>query len=156
MNDAIDRPGRELVWDYPRPQRVEPCSKRLRLELNGETLADTRSAFRVLETSHRRAYCIPQVDRMELVRQNASRNFCEFKGNARYWEVRAGARTSSYPSSSQPCAVLRDHLSFYAQRVDGCFVDEERVQPQKSDFLGGWIPSNIQRPFKGGPGTRGW
>jgi uncharacterized protein (DUF427 family) len=162
MNDAIDRPGRESVWDYPRPPRVEPCSQRLRVEFNGETLADTRSGFRVLETSHPPTYYIPQVDiRMELLRQNARRSFCEFKGDARYWDLCAGSRTSiaaawSYPSPSQPYAVLRDHLSFYADRVDGCFVDEERVQPQEGDFYGGWITSNIQGPFKGGPGTRGW
>jgi len=152
----------ESVWDYPRPPRVEPCPHRVRVEFNGETLADTRRGYRLLETSHPPTYYIPQVDiTMEFLKQNARRSFCEFKGDARYWDICAGARTSiaaawSYPSPTPPYASLRDHLAFYAHRVDGCFVDEERVQPQEGDFYGGWITSNIRGPFKGGPGTRGW
>ena len=134
----------------------------MRVEFNGETLADTRRGYRLLETSHPPTYYIPQVDiTMEFLKQNARRSFCEFKGDARYWDICAGARTSiaaawSYPSPTPPYASLRDHLAFYAHRVDGCFVDEERVQPEEGDFYGGWITSNIKGPFKGGPGTRGW
>jgi hypothetical protein len=40
--------------------------------------------------------------------------------------------------------------------MDACFVDEEQVQPQQGDFYGGWITSDIEGPFKGGPGTLGW
>jgi len=30
------------------------------------------------------------------------------------------------------------------------------VHAQESDFYGGWITSDIEGPFKGGPGTSGW
>ena len=154
--------GRESVWDYPRPPRVEPCPLRLRVEFNGEALAETVRAYRVLETSHPPTYYIPQADvKMELLRPNAKRSFCEYKGEARYWDIRTGPRTSiaaawSYPSPGQAYFVLRDHLAFYPHRVDGCFVDGERVQAQESDFYGGWITTNIVGPFKGRPGTVGW
>ena len=49
-----------------------------------------------------------------------------------------------------------DYVAFYPGRVDACYVDGERVQPQKGDFYGGWITSDIEGPFKGGPGTAGW
>ena len=155
-------PGCESVWDYPRPPKVEPCQRRLRVEFNGETLADTSRAYRVLETSHPPVYYIPQADiKMEFLVANSRRSFCEFKGEAQYWDLQVGARTLvaaawSYPSPSPRYAVLRDHLSFYPQQLDGCFVDDERVQAQEGDFYGGWITSNIVGPFKGGPGTRGW
>jgi hypothetical protein len=32
----------------------------------------------------------------------------------------------------------------------------EEVRAQEGDFYGGWITSDIEGPFKGGPGTRGW
>lgn len=142
MKEGATGLGRESVWDYPRPPRVEPCLDHLRVEFNGETLADTVRAYRVLETSHPPTYYIPQVDvKMEFLRANATRSFCEYKGDARYWDIHVGARTSiaaawSYPSPSQAYSDLRDHLAFYPQRVDGCFVAGERVQPQKGDFYG--------------------
>ena len=162
MEKLAKSPGQESVWDYPRPPRVEPVLERVRVEFNGETLADTTRALRMLETSHPPTYYIPKADiKMEFLSANSGRSFCEFKGEARYWDVRVGARASnaaawSYPSPGPGYAELRDHFAFYAQRVDACFVGEERVQPQEGDFYGGWITAKITGPFKGGPGTRGW
>jgi uncharacterized protein (DUF427 family) len=141
---------------------VEPCKHRLRVEFNGETVADTARAYRLLETSHPPTYYIPQADvRSEFLKPSLSRSFCEFKGEARYWDLQVGSRTSrnaawSYASPNRTYALLRDYLSFYAGRVDACFVDEERVQPQLGDFYGGWITSHVVGPFKGGPGTKQW
>jgi uncharacterized protein (DUF427 family) len=154
--------ARESVWDYPRPPRVELCERRLRVEFDGETLAETVRAYRVLETSHPPTYYIPQADvKMELLRPNPARSFCEYKGEAGYWDIHHASRISmaaawSYPSPTQAYSALRDHLAFYPHRVDGCFVDGERVRAQKGDFYGGWITSNLAGPFKGGPGTGGW
>ena len=53
----------ESVWDYPRPPRVEPVSSRIRVELGGETIADTTRAHRVLETSHPPVYYVPLAGR---------------------------------------------------------------------------------------------
>jgi len=67
--------GRESVWDYPRPPRVELCERRLRVEFDGETLAETVRAYRVLETSHPPTYYIPQADvKMALLRPNTARS----------------------------------------------------------------------------------
>ena len=45
-------PGQESVWDYPRPPRVEPVEKHICVVFNGNIIADTQRALRVLETSH--------------------------------------------------------------------------------------------------------
>ena len=55
-------PGQESVWDYPRPPRLEPTSRRVRVVLGGVTVADTRRALRMLETSHPPTYYIPPED----------------------------------------------------------------------------------------------
>ena len=44
-------PGQESVWGYPRPPRVGPVARRVRVEVEGVVLADTTRALRVCETS---------------------------------------------------------------------------------------------------------
>src|SRR5215218_10219035 len=55
-------PGQESVWDYPRPPRIEDSHKHIQVIFNGVTIADTRRAVRVLETSHPAVYYIPPED----------------------------------------------------------------------------------------------
>jgi uncharacterized protein (DUF427 family) len=162
----------ESVWDYPRPPRLEPAGRRIRILGAGLTLADTSSALRILETSHPPVYYLPpaQVD-MRLLRRSASPStFCEFKGFATYWTlelcepnyppVHIPDVAWSYEQPSKPYAALAHHLAFYANRLGDndfeCWVDDERIVPQPGDFYGGWITSNLRGPFKGAPGTRGW
>ena len=47
-------------------------------------------------------------------------------------------------------------FAFYAQSLDECYVDAERIVPQPGSFYGGWITSDLVGPFKGAPGTLGW
>ena len=155
-------PGQESVWDYPRPPRVEPTSKRICIVFNGVVIAETRRALRVLETSHPPVYYLPPADiRMEHLKPTGRSSYCEFKGAARYWTLRVGDRVAenvawSYPDPAPGFEAIRDHLAFYAGPMDACTVDGERVTPQPGGFYGGWITSDIVGPFKGGPGTLGW
>jgi uncharacterized protein (DUF427 family) len=154
--------GQESVWDYPRPPRVEDVSKHIQVVFNDFTIADTRAAKRVLETSHPPVYYIPQQDvRMEYLEEVAGGSFCEWKGRARYYTVAVGGRRAeraawSYPDPRQSYAAIKDHLAFYAGPMDACTVDGERVEPQPGGFYGGWITADIVGPFKGEPGTTGW
>lgn len=156
------QPGQESVWDYPRPPRVEPTSKRVRVVFNGQTIADTTCAYRVLETSHPPVYYIPPDDIVAGVLQPAAnRSFCEFKGSASYYDVVIGEQRASsaawyYPHPSPGFEALANYVAFYPGRMEACYVDDEQVQAQAGDFYGGWITSEIVGPFKGGPGTRGW
>ena len=149
----------ESVWDYPRPPRLEPTSRRIRIVHAGHTLADTTQALRILETSHPPVYYLPPAQvRRDLLRRSASRgSFCEFKGVATYWNLDPTADVAwSYEHPTGAYATLGGHLAFYASRVDECWVDDERVVPQQGDFYGGWITADLRGPFKGAPGTRGW
>jgi uncharacterized protein (DUF427 family) len=166
MSDQIQRQtplyNQESVWDYPRPPRVEPTSKRIQVVLNGVTIADTTRALRVLETSHPPVYYIPSADiKVEYLAATARHTFCEFKGEASYWTIRLNDKVAenaawSYQAPAPGYEAIKNHLAFYPGRVDACFVDGERVTPQEGDFYGGWITSDIVGPFKGGPGTWGW
>jgi len=153
----------ERVWEYPRPPAVAPCERRARVELAGAVLADSTRALRVLETSHPPTIYIPPADvRTELLADsNAPPTWCEFKGAARYLDAiihgqRFTAVGWAYRDPSPGYQALRDHLAFYPGRVDGAWLDDERVHAQHSDFYGGWITSDLIGPFKGPPGTLGW
>ena len=152
----------ESVWDYPRPPRVETSTRRARVVHGGVTVADTTRALRVLETSHPPAYYIPPDDvRMEYLRPNRRRTFCEFKGQANYYDLVVGDRVVrgaawSYADPAPGYEAIRDHVAFYAGRVDACYLDDELVAAQAGEFYGGWVTADIDGPFKGGPGTAGW
>ncbi len=155
-------PGQESVWDYPRPPRLEPVARRLRVVFNGVTIADTERGFRVLETSHPPTYYLPPEDvLMEHLRPAGSGSVCEWKGGAVYYDVVVGERVApraawAYPAPTGAFRPMRDHVAFYAGLLDGCYVDGERVTPQPGRFYGGWITRDIVGPFKGEPGTGGW
>jgi len=154
--------GQESVWDYPRPPRLEPTSKHIRVEFGGVVLADTRAALRVLETSHPPVYYIPPEDvALEYLAESRHGSFCEWKGRAGYYTAVVGERRLEnvawfYPDPTPAFAAIRRYVAFYPEPMDGCFVDGERVQPQPGNFYGGWITSDVVGPFKGGATTRGW
>jgi replicative DNA helicase len=55
-------PGQESVWSYPRPPSAEVTGRRVVVEVAGSTIADTRRAVRVCETSHPPVYYVPRED----------------------------------------------------------------------------------------------
>ncbi|MFN8050752.1 MAG: DUF427 domain-containing protein [Acidimicrobiales bacterium] len=154
-------PGKESVWDYPRPPRLEPCARRLRVVSGDVVLADTRRGFRVLETSHPPSYYLPpdDCDMARFVRAEGS-SFCEWKGRAEYWDVRTDTAVVhgaawSYPAPTAAFEAIRDHIACHPAAFD-CFVDDEAVRPQPGGFYGGWVTSDIGGPIKGPPGTEWW
>ncbi len=149
------------MWDYPRPPRLEPTGAHLRVEHQGTVVAETRQALRVLETSQPPAYYFPPtaVDG-GLLRPIAASTYCEWKGDAAYADVVVDSTVVEqaawwYPSPTSAFAPLRDHVAFYAQKLD-CFVDDEPVAANEGRFYGGWITSRVVGPFKGAPGTTSW
>lgn len=155
----------ESVWDYPRPPRVERTDELVVVELAGVEVARTRSALRVLETSHPPTYYLPSdAFTPGVLRPAASgrTTTCEFKGVAAYHDLVLSAELVvrdagwSYPSPRPGFEALRGTVALYPGRVDRVTVDGEVVTAQAGDFYGGWITGRVTGPFKGGPGTRGW
>ena len=152
----------ESVADYPRPPRLEPAQRRVRIVFAGQTILDTNAAWRVLETYHPPGFYLPAAGFAPgtLVR-SARTSFCEWKGSAQYYDIQADGRVAAdaawdYPDPTPAFLPIRGHVAVYAGAMDACFVDEERVTPQEGGFYGGWITSELVGPFKGGPGTRFW
>ncbi|NHC13113.1 DUF427 domain-containing protein [Motilibacter deserti] len=156
------QPGQESVWDYPRPPAVEPSDEHVLIELGGAVVAETRSAIRVLETSHPPTYYLPRTAFADGALEPApGSSWCEFKGRAAYLTVvggdeRAEAAAWTYPSPSPGFEALQGHVAVYPGRMGRVTVDGEQVTPQEGGFYGGWVTSRVVGPFKGAPGTSGW
>ena len=158
----VPGPGQESVWDYPRPPRVEAVQERLRVIVDGEILADTSHGYRVLDTAGAPVYYFPPGDvRLDRLAPNERRTVCEWKGGAVYRDYIGATRRVenvawAYPDPNPGYEAIRDHLAFYAGRVDEAWVGHERATPQPGGFYGGWVTSRIVGPIKGEPGSFGW
>ncbi|MFE5964553.1 DUF427 domain-containing protein [Streptomyces sp. NPDC056463] len=154
-------PGRESVWDYPRPPRVETDSRHLAVVVGSVVVASTNAGLRLLETSHPPAFYFPRGDvRMEYLRTSPDRTLCEWKGTATHWDIAVGTTLVrraawSYERPRDEYTAIEGHLAFYPGKAL-CTVDGEAVMCQPGDFYGGWITPETDGPFKGGPGTRSW
>jgi len=155
--------AQESVWDYPRPPRVEPLGRRVRVILDEVAVADSTRTLRVLETASPPTIYVPEADvRTELLSEDPrQRSLCEWKGAATYFDITVGERVAraaawGYGNPNPPYAELRRHYAFYAGRVDACYLDDELVSPQGGSFYGGWVTAEIVGPYKGEPGTEGW
>lgn len=154
-------PGQESVWDYPRPPRLESSDAHILVKLGDRTVAETKRALRVLETSQPPAFYLPLDDvDTSLLQPSLGRSFCEWKGEASYFDLAADGQSIDqvawfYDTPTAPFAEIEDHVAFYAQKLT-CSVDGEEVAGNDGSFYGGWITSKVVGPFKGGVGSQWW
>jgi uncharacterized protein (DUF427 family) len=158
----VSRPPLRSVWDFPRPPIVEKEPRPVEILFGGAVIARSTRALRVLETSHPPGIYVPFADVAGgALRPASGTTWCEYKGQAAYWNAVAGDAVSpraawGYPQPASGYEVLAGHVSFYPGRVDACFLGAERVRAQEGDFYGGWITDDVAGPFKGAPGTAWW
>ena len=155
-------PGQESVWDYPRPPRLEEFRGSITVELGGETIATTDRGWRVLETSHPPTYYVPAAAFAPgTLRETAGSSWCEWKGQASYYDLTTAARTAersgwTYLAPTRGFTPIAGAIAVMASQVDRCTVNGEEVRPQPGGFYGGWVTSWVTGPFKGIPGSMGW
>ena len=155
-------PGQESVWDYPRPPRIESVPERIAVVVDGQLLAQTTRALRVLETAGAPVYYLPPDDVvMARLVPTGRRTVCEWKGAASYLDYRHADRSIPavawrYLAPSRGYEAIAGYVGFYAGRVDEAWVGDEQATPQPGGFYGGWVTSRIVGPIKGEPGSEGW
>ncbi len=157
----VPGPGRESVWDYPRPPKIDPDTREVVVRFNGALIAESNSSLRILETSSPPVFYIPEnnIDKAKLEKAEGS-SLCEWKGAASYWNVVVEGQKIvhagwTYPDPFPGYEKIRNYVAFYPARLE-CFVQGERVLPQPGKFYGGWVTSEITGPFKGEKGTEWW
>ena len=152
----------ESVWDFPRPPRLERVDWRVRVVHGGLLIVDAPAAIRVLETSQPPTYYVEeQYVRMDCLARTKHATYCEWKGNASYADVVSSEPAAenaawTYDEPSHGFEEIEGRWAFYAQKLDECWLDDERVEGNPGLFYGGWITANVVGPFKGAPGTENW
>lgn len=109
-------------------------SRHVRVDVEGETIAETHGPRLLFETGLPTRYYIPKDDiRMDLLKPTATKTRCPYKGEASYWSVEAGGQVIedlawSYPHPIPECPKIENLVSFFNERVD-IYVDDE-VKPR--------------------------
>ncbi len=117
---------------------VLPSSRHVRVELGGVTIADTHHPLLLLETGLPTRYYIPEQDiRMEYLESSESTSYCPYKGKASYWSARIGEKLFkdivwSYHEPLPESLPIAHYLSFYNERVDAIYVDDELMSVPKT------------------------
>ncbi|KAF6231242.1 hypothetical protein HO173_010574 [Letharia columbiana] len=151
------------VHNFPRPPLLEKTPRHLQVKWRDQTIADTKDAYWVLETTHPPTYYLPVTAFTLPLHPSPHTSFCEWKGRATYWNLQSPDgdkevvrnRAWSYESPTKGFEAIKGYVSLYAEPWD-CYVDGEKVEPQPGDFYGGWVTGDIEGRVKGGPGTWGW
>jgi len=110
--------------------RVEPSPKRVRVLLGGQVVADTTAARLVWENPHYPAYYVPRADVTAGLEPADRTEHSPSRGEARYFDVRAGGRLAAgaawaYPES--PIEDLRDLVRFEWDAMDEWLEEDEPV-----------------------------
>src|SRR6266511_137053 len=122
----------EPVYVHPRSPyaRVDvlASSRHVRVELDGVTLADSRSPRILFETGLPPRYYLPMTDvRLDLLRPSDRQTRCPYKGTAGYFSVQVGERLHEdlvwiYRTPLPESRKIAGLVCFYTERVD-LFVD---------------------------------
>jgi len=129
-------PAGTFNFEPPPPGRalyLEPTPKRVRVEVAGETIADSRGAVLLHESGHQPIYYFPPEDvRGELLEGSDRHTYCPKKGKASYYTIRIGDRVVDagawyYPEPIEGAPPIKDLIAFYWNRMDRWFEEDEEV-----------------------------
>lgn len=133
----------EEVFVHPRDpyKRVDvlASSRRVRVEIEGVTVADSTHPRLLFETSLPTRYYLPKTDlRLELFEPSQTVTHCPYKGAAEYYSVRIGAKVYPdiawfYRTPIPESFKIAGLVAFYNEKVD-LYVDEVPQERPKSPF----------------------
>ena len=105
---------------------LKPGPARVRVIVNGETIADTTNAIALHEASYPPVLYIPRADvQMDRLVRTTHHTRCPFKGEASYYSlVPNGAENAvwSYEAPYDEVLPIKEHLAFYPNKVDAITV----------------------------------
>jgi uncharacterized protein (DUF427 family) len=118
---------------------ILPSSRRVRVEVEGVTIADTTNASFLFETGLPTRYYLPKTDvRMDLLTATDTVTKCPYKGDARYWSVMVDGQTHEdlvwgYDAPLPESQKILGLVSFYNEKV-AIYVDEVLEEQPKTKF----------------------
>jgi len=133
----------EPVYTHPRDpySRVDilASSRRVRIELDGITVAESDQPRMLFETGLPVRYYLPLTSiRMDLLRRSEKSTHCPYKGTACYWSVDTGTRLHPdliwmYRTPLPESQKIAGLACFYNERIT-LYVDDELQPRPRSPF----------------------
>jgi uncharacterized protein (DUF427 family) len=120
------RPAGEFNFEPPPPGRtiyLEPTPKRIRVEVGGEVIADSRRAMILHESGLQPTYYFPPDDvRADVLQATDRHTHCPKKGDASYYTINAGGETVEngawyYPEPLEDAPFIKGLIAFYFDRM---------------------------------------
>lgn len=104
--------------------RVEPVGRRVRISLGGVAIVETNRALVVHEKGLPPRYYIPRDEVRAELPKGQGTGMCPWKGKWQHLDVSAGGKTVAngawtYFEPTPVCEPIRDHISFYADKMGG-------------------------------------
>jgi uncharacterized protein (DUF427 family) len=136
------KPAGEFNFEPPPPGRalyLEPTPKRIRVQVGGETIADSRRAMMLHESGLQPTYYFPPEDvRGDTLAPSERRTWCPKKGQASYYTIRAGSRVVEdgawyYPDPIPEAPPIKGLIAFYWDRMDRWLEEGEDVAVHPRD-----------------------
>ena len=95
-------------------------SRHVRIERDGEVLAESSTPYLLFETSLPVRYYLPPEDvATDLLRPSTTTTFCAYKGQASYWSLEGEDDVAwSYPEPLREAAEVTARIAFFNERVD--------------------------------------
>jgi uncharacterized protein (DUF427 family) len=111
------------------PITVEPTPGRVIVTINGQTIADTRSARTMREATYPPVQYVPRSDvNMSLLERTQHATYCPYKGDCSYYTITIGGIRSengvwTYENPYEAVREIKDHLAFYPEAVDAIEIE---------------------------------
>lgn len=128
----------EEVFVHPRDpyKRIDVLhsSRKVHVEIDGVTIAETQRPVLLFETGLPVRYYIPKIDvRMDLLVPSEKVTRCPYKGEASHYSVKIGEELFkdivwTYPYPFPEVSKIQNLLCFYHEKLDGFSVDGETVE----------------------------
>ena len=106
------------------PISIERNPNRIVVTVSSRVVADTRDALTLREAGYPAVHYIPRKDvDMALLERTEHATYCPYKGDCSYFSVPLGGNRSknavwTYEVPYPAVTLIKDHLAFYADRVD--------------------------------------
>ena len=103
-------------------------SRHVRVESDGETLAESSRPYLLFETGLPVRYYLPPEDvRLDRLGASETSTACAYKGQASYWALDGRDVAWYYPQPLREAAEITDRVAFFNEHVD-IAVDGERLE----------------------------
>jgi uncharacterized protein (DUF427 family) len=127
----------ERVAGHPRDPfhrvDVRQSARPVRIEVDGELVAETTRARLLFETNLPTRFYLPREDVRVELHPSSTRTYCPYKGQASYWSLDAGGRRREdlvwgYEQPLPDAVAIAGLVAFWDEQVD-VFLDGERREP---------------------------